>query len=130
MIGQISASNKLRTSSELAPNMFGASSELASVMEFGFNSDVPAHRPAALPRDECQTIRSIPVRPEQTGWLLCYYCYFLFLLWPPCVADTCTLYFCPVVSIYLAFFFFSPNVSGRRLDVYHTSTHGVALVRI
>ena len=37
MIGQISASNQLRTSSELAPNMFGASSELASVMAFGFN---------------------------------------------------------------------------------------------
>ena len=36
MIGQISASNQLRTSSELAPNMFGASSDLASVMEFGF----------------------------------------------------------------------------------------------
>jgi len=33
--------------------------------------------------------------------------------------------------IFLAFFFFSsPNLSGRRLDVYHTSTHGVALVRI
>ena len=28
------------------------------------------------------------------------------------------------------FFFSSPNVSGRTLDVYHTSTHGVALVRI
>ena len=27
-------------SSELAPNIFGASSELASVMEFGFNSSV------------------------------------------------------------------------------------------
>jgi len=26
--------------------------------------------------------------------------------------------------------FFSPNLSRRRLDVYHTSTHGVALVRI
>jgi len=26
--------------------------------------------------------------------------------------------------------FFSPNLSGRRLDVYHTSTRGVALVRI
>ena len=26
------------------------------------------------------------------------------------------------------FFYSSPNVSGRRLDVYHTSTHGVALV--
>jgi len=49
MVGQISALNQLRTSSErvrsqlrtsskLAPNMFGASSEPASVMEFGFNS--------------------------------------------------------------------------------------------
>jgi len=28
------------------------------------------------------------------------------------------------------FFFSSPNLSGRRLDVYNTSTHGVALVRI
>jgi len=24
----------------------------------------------------------------------------------------------------------SPNLSGHRLEVYHTSTHGVALVRI
>jgi len=31
----------------------------------------------------------------------------------------------------LSFFFLSsPNLSGRRLDVCHTSTHGVALVRI
>jgi len=28
------------------------------------------------------------------------------------------------------FFFPSPDLSGRRLDVYHTSTHGMALVRI
>ena len=28
------------------------------------------------------------------------------------------------------FFFFSLNLSGRRLYVYHTSTHAVALVRI
>jgi len=27
-----------------------------------------------------------------------------------------------------SFFFFSlPNLSGRRLDVYHTSTHGVVM---
>jgi len=47
------------------------------------------------------------------------------------------LYFCPLVS---SFFFFllllysslfsSPNLSRRRLDVCHTSTHDVALVRI
>jgi len=42
-----------------------------------------------------------------------------------------TLYFRPMVSIcFLLIFFFcfsSPNLSGRRLDVYHTSTHGVAV---
>ena len=27
-------------------------------------------------------------------------------------------------------FFSSPNLSGRTLDVYHTATHGVVLVRI
>jgi len=32
--------------------------------------------------------------------------------------------------IYLLSFFSSPNLSSRRLDVYHTSTHGVAVVRI
>ena len=34
------------------------------------------------------------------------------------------------LSFYLSFFLSLPNLSGRRLDVYHTSTHGVALVRI
>ena len=35
-------------------------------------------------------------------------------------------------DFYLLSFFFlsSPNLSRRRLDVCHTSTHGVALVRI
>ena len=39
------------------------------------------------------------------------------------------IYFHPVSS---SFFFFisSPNLSGQRLDVYHTSAHGVDLVRI
>jgi len=31
---------------------------------------------------------------------------------------------------FLSSFFSSPNFRGRRLDVYRTSTHGVALVRI
>jgi len=40
------------------------------------------------------------------------------------------LYFCPVVSSSSSSSFSSPNLSRRRLDVCHTSTHGVALVRI
>jgi len=36
-----------------------------------------------------------------------------------------------ILVLFCFFFFFSsPNLSGRRLDVYHTSTRGVALVRI
>ena len=52
------------------------------------------------------------------------------LLWSPYVIGQ-TIIFLPC-DFYLlsSFFFFSPNLSGRRLDVYHTSTHGVALVRI
>jgi len=33
-------------------------------------------------------------------------------------------------SFFLSIFFSSPNVSGRRVDVYDTFTHDVALVRI
>ena len=35
-----------------------------------------------------------------------------------------------LLSSFFFFFFSSPNLSGRRLDVYHTLAHGVALVRI
>ena len=35
-----------------------------------------------------------------------------------------------ILSIFLLSLFSSPNLSRCRLDVYHTSTHGVALVRI
>jgi len=41
-----------------------------------------------------------------------------------------TFYVCPVVSSIYLFLFSSPNLSRRRLDVCHTSTHGAALVRI
>jgi len=40
-----------------------------------------------------------------------------------------TLYFCPVVSSIFFLLFSSPNLSRRRLDVHHTSTHGVACVK-
>jgi len=34
------------------------------------------------------------------------------------------------LSSFFLLFLSSPNLSGRRLDVYHTSAHGVALVQI
>jgi len=38
-------------------------------------------------------------------------------------------YIYAMVSFFFhSFSYSSPNLSGRRLDVYHTSTHGVALV--
>jgi len=40
------------------------------------------------------------------------------------------LCFRPVVSSSFVFFFSSLNLRGRRLDVYHTSTHNVVLVQI
>ena len=52
-------------------------------------------------------------------------------LWPPYVIGQAII-FLPC-GFYLSFFFYlfsSPNLSGRRLDVYNTSTHGVALVQI
>jgi len=50
------------------------------------------------------------------------------LLSPPCIADA-DIIFLPCGFIYLSSFS-SPDLSGRRLDVYHTSTHGVALVQM
>ena len=35
-----------------------------------------------------------------------------------------------LLLLLLSFLFSSPNLSRRRLDVCHTYTHGVALVRI
>jgi len=53
----------------------------------------------------------------------------LLLLWSPYGIGQ-TIIFFAVVSFYLSFFLSLPNLTDHRLDVYHTSTHGVALVRI
>jgi len=37
---------------------------------------------------------------------------------------------CGFYLLSIFYLFSSPNLSGRRLDVHHTSTHGVALVQI
>jgi len=44
-----------------------------------------------------------------------------------CLADADIMF---ALWFLLLSFFSSPNLSRWRLDVYHTSTHGVALVRI
>ena len=51
------------------------------------------------------------------------------LLWSPYGIGQ-TIIFLPCGYFFLSSFFSSPNLSRRRLDVCHTSTHGVALVRI
>jgi len=62
------------------------------------------------------------------------YCASPYYLWPLCVADSdIMLLSCFFLSFFLLLFP-SPNLSVRRLDVYHTMVdilpHGVALVRI
>jgi len=53
--------------------------------------------------------------------------YVLRFLWPPYGMGQAIIFSC--CDLFFFFFFFSsPNLSGRRLDVYHTSAHGVALV--
>jgi len=47
----------------------------------------------------------------------------------PALRSRCGHYICALWFL-SSFFFSSPNLSGRRLDVYHTSTHGVVIVRI
>jgi len=59
------------------------------------------------------------------------FCTHTHLLWPPYGIGQAIIFLPRGFFFYLSFFFFSsPNLSGRRVDVYHTSTHGVALVRI
>ena len=53
-----------------------------------------------------------------------------FFLWSPYVIGQTIIFLpCDFYLLLLSSFFFfsSPNLSGRRLDVYHTSTHGVGL---
>jgi len=56
----------------------------------------------------------------------------VFLLWPLYgIGQAIIFSFCGFCfSLSLSFFFSSTILSRRKLDVYHTSVHGVALVRI
>jgi len=54
------------------------------------------------------------------------YLWLPYVIWQTIIFLPCGFY----LSSSFFFYFSSPNLSGRRLDVYHTSTQGVALVRI
>ena len=74
---------------------------------------------------DCQRVVAEAVY-EQFGFaLLCAY-FIIFALWNRADHYIFALWF--LLSSF--FLFSSPNLSGRRLDVYHTSTHAVASVRI
>jgi len=57
-----------------------------------------------------------------------YFMMYTFLLWPPYGIGQAIIFLPYAFFFYLLFS--SPNLSSRRVDVYHTSTHGVALVRL
>jgi len=65
------------------------------------------------------------LQPDSANCRLCLQCLVMAALRSRCGHYTFVLWF-----LLSSFFISSPNLSGRRLDVYHTSTHGEALVRI
>jgi len=88
------------------------------------------------------TLKYTPVHSQLVCWYshLCLYIIIpycvvqVLLLWSPYVIGQTIIFSCCGLFFFflsfLFFFFSSPNLSGRRLDVYHTLAHGVALVRI
>jgi len=52
---------------------------------------------------------------------------FLLFLWPPCAADANIIFYRCGFFFFLSFF---PGLISAFTDVYHTSAHDVALVRI
>ena len=65
---------------------------------------------------------------DQKTWL-----WFLSVFFMAALCNRGAIIFLPCsffLSIFYLLLFSSPNLSGRRLDVYHTLTHGVALVQI
>jgi len=54
----------------------------------------------------------------------------IYILWSPYGIGRPYIFSSCFFFLLSSFFFSSPNLSCRRLDVYHTLAHGVALVRI
>jgi len=61
---------------------------------------------------------------------LSYFVLIMVAVWNRAEHYIFALWFLLYSSFFLCYFFPSPNLSGRRLDVCHASTNGMALVRI
>jgi len=85
---------------------------------------VGASQTAALNRG-----RHLYLAWRPSHWALAHISSLHCFLWSPYGIGQIII-FLPCGFFYLISFFSSPNLSRRRLDVCHTSTHGVALVRI
>jgi len=69
-------------------------------------------------------------RPMKYGAIIFLPCGY-YLLWSPYVIERPYIFsWCGLFFLLLSFFYSSPNLSRRGMDVCHTSTRGVALVRI
>ena len=91
----------------------------------GLDSDLLLH---LVTRSNKTRVKHSPELPCTANRLTCSNC----SLWSPYGTGQ-TIIFLPrdfYLSSSFFFLFSSPNLSGRRLDAYHTTTHGVALVRI
>ena len=79
---------------------------------------IPPHHRAQRPHSLPVTVKISTPRSHFIMVALCNRAdHYIFILWF-------------LLSFFFFFLFSSSNLSRRRLDVYHTSTHGVALVRI
>ena len=77
------------------------------------------------PRSTVMSVSRVSQRPHvQTSRNV------LYMLIMAALCNRGAIIFLPCSFFLSIFFFSSPNLSGRRLDVYHTFAHGVALVRI
>ena len=58
-------------------------------------------------------------------YIICFMSLQFCCLWPPSVADAHIIFSSCAFFLLLSSFSTSPNLSGCRLDVYHTSTNGL-----
>jgi len=118
-----------------APRCSSLSHSFTPRSKLAYSPEVLSPQTLRLPRGppSSRTARVVSGLLSRSGRIFCTNRFlFWFFLWPPYVIGQ-AIYIFILSYVLLSFCFFllsSPNLIRRRLDVYHTCTHGVALVRI